>query len=136
MCAACMRSATWLLSCVPPGRTGTSSTRSGAAWPTRHCWSARTCAKAWARCAAARARYSARCRPTLRPVAGKVHGLPTQVLATPRADQQIAGLDRTRAKTFGEFLNDLAVQGYKTLRYRLSGPTPVDHVCAQHLPAP
>ena len=31
--------------------------------------------------------------------------------ATPRADQQIAGLDRTHAGAFGEFLDDLAARG-------------------------
>lgn len=34
--------------------------------------------------------------------------MPTEVIATPRADQQIAGLDRTHARAFGEFLDDLA----------------------------
>jgi hypothetical protein len=39
----------------------------------------------------------------------------TEVLATPRADQQIAGLDPTCAKAFSEFLDDLAAQGCKAL---------------------
>jgi hypothetical protein len=59
--------------------------------------------------------------------------VPTEVIATPRADQQIAGLDRTHARAFGEFLDDLAVRGCKALGYRLSGPTPVDHICVKHL---
>jgi hypothetical protein len=57
----------------------------------------------------------------------------TQVIATPRAHQQIAGLDRTHAKAFGEFLDDLAARGCKALGYRLSGPAPVDHLCVKHL---
>lgn len=59
--------------------------------------------------------------------------MPTEVLATPRADQQIAGLDRTHAKAFGEFLDDLAARGCQALGYRLSGPAPVDHLCVKHL---
>jgi hypothetical protein len=59
--------------------------------------------------------------------------VPTEVLATPRADQQIAGLDRTHARAFGEFLDDLAARGCQALGYRLSGPAPVDHLCVKHL---
>ena len=55
------------------------------------------------------------------------------MIATPRADQQIAGLDRTDARAFGEFLDDLAARGCQALGYRLSGPAPVDHLCARHL---
>jgi hypothetical protein len=36
--------------------------------------------------------------------------VPAEVTATPRADQQIAGLDRTRARAFGEFLDDPAAR--------------------------
>jgi hypothetical protein len=59
--------------------------------------------------------------------------VPTEVIATPRADQQIAELDRTHAKAFDDFLNDLAARGCHALGYRLSGPTPVDHMCVKHL---
>lgn len=59
--------------------------------------------------------------------------MPTAVLATPRADQQIQGLDRKQAKKFDEFLDDLAAQGCAALAYRLSGPTPLDHLCVKHL---
>jgi hypothetical protein len=59
--------------------------------------------------------------------------VPTEVIATPRADQQIAGLDRTHARAFGEFLDDLAARGCQALGYRLSGPAPVDHLCVKHL---
>ena len=59
--------------------------------------------------------------------------MPTEVIATPRADQQIAGLDRTHARAFGEFLDDLAARGCQALGYRLSGPAPVDHLCVKHL---
>lgn len=59
--------------------------------------------------------------------------MPTEVVATRRADQQIAGLDRTHAKAFGEFLDDLGTRGCKALAYRLSGPTPMDHMCVKHL---
>jgi hypothetical protein len=59
--------------------------------------------------------------------------VPTEVIATPRADQQIAGLDRTHARAFGEFLDDLAAQGCNALGCRLTGPAPVDHLCVKHL---
>ncbi|MGH3070204.1 MAG: hypothetical protein ACRDNT_02135 [Streptosporangiaceae bacterium] len=59
--------------------------------------------------------------------------MPTEVIATPRAEQQIAGLDRIHAKAFGDFLDDLAARGCKALGYRLSGRTPVDRMCVKHL---
>jgi hypothetical protein len=59
--------------------------------------------------------------------------VPTEVVATPRAEQQIAGLDRVHARAFSDFLDDLATQGCKALGYRLSGSTPVDHMCVKHL---
>lgn len=59
--------------------------------------------------------------------------MPTEVIATPRADQQIAGPDRTHARAFGEFQDDLAARGCQALGYRLSGPAPVDHMCVKHL---
>jgi hypothetical protein len=65
--------------------------------------------------------------------AAKVQGVPTEVVATPRADQQIAELDRAHTKALDDFLDDLAAQGCKALGYRLSGPTPVDHICVKHL---
>jgi hypothetical protein len=65
--------------------------------------------------------------------AARVRSVPTEVIATPRAEQQIAGLDRAHARAFGEFLDDLAARGCKALGYRLSGPAPVDHMCVKHL---
>jgi hypothetical protein len=59
--------------------------------------------------------------------------VPTEVLATPRAGQQIDGLNRRRSKEFNRFLDDLASRGCKALAYRLSGPTPIDHLCIKHL---
>ena len=88
---------------------------------------------AWTRCAVARAACSARSAPTVLRRAARVRGVPTEVIATPRADQQIAGLDRTHARAFGEFLDDLAARGCQALGYRLSGPAPVDHLCVKHL---
>jgi hypothetical protein len=52
--------------------------------------------------------------------------MPTEVLATPRAEQQISGLTRKQAKTFDNFLNELAADGCRALAYRLSGNPPVD----------
>lgn len=59
--------------------------------------------------------------------------MPTEVRATPRAEQQIDGLNRRRSKEFNRFLDDLASRGCKALAYRLSGPTPIDHLCVKHL---
>jgi hypothetical protein len=58
--------------------------------------------------------------------------MPTEVLATSRADQQIAGLTRRPAKTFDGFLDDLAPRGCQALAYRLSGDPPIDHLCVKH----
>jgi hypothetical protein len=54
-------------------------------------------------------------------------------VATPRAEQQIAGLNRRQSKSFNDFLNDLAARGCRALAYRLSGPAPLDHMCVKHL---
>ncbi|MGO9082304.1 MAG: hypothetical protein ACLQDY_25305 [Streptosporangiaceae bacterium] len=59
--------------------------------------------------------------------------MPTEVLATARAEQQIDALGRRQARAFGEFLNDLAARGCAALAYRLSGPTPLNHLCVKHL---
>ena len=59
--------------------------------------------------------------------------MPTEVLATPRADQQIAALGRRQTTHFNTFVDDLAARGCAALAYRLSGPTPIDHVCVKHL---
>jgi hypothetical protein len=67
------------------------------------------------------------------PEAAKVRGVPTEVVATPRAEQQIAGLNRRQSKSFNDFLNDLAARGCRALAYRLSGPVPLDHMCVKHL---
>ena len=76
---------------------------------------------------------SARPAPAALRRAARFRGVPTEVIATPRADQQIAGLDRTHAREFGTFLDDLAARGCRALGYRLSGPAPVDHMCVKHL---
>jgi len=59
--------------------------------------------------------------------------VPTEVLTTPRADQQAARLGRRGSKKFNGFLDDLAAHGCKALAYRLSGPTPIDQICVKHL---
>lgn len=81
----------------------------------------------------AKAAFCARAFRTKLVVTGKVRGVSTQVLATPRADQQIATLDRIHANAFNDFLDDLAARGCRALGYRLSGPTPVNHMCVKHL---
>jgi hypothetical protein len=57
----------------------------------------------------------------------------TEVLATPRAEQQISGLTRGQAKAFDNFLNELAATGCRALAYRLSGNPPLGHMCVKHL---
>jgi len=44
--------------------------------------------------------------------------VPTEVIAPPRAGQQIAGLDRAHARAFSEFVDDLAARGCKALGCR------------------
>ncbi len=58
--------------------------------------------------------------------------MPTEVLATRRAEQQIGTLSREQSKAFENFLNDLAAAGCRALAYRLSGRT-LDHICVKHL---
>jgi hypothetical protein len=59
--------------------------------------------------------------------------MPTEVLATPRAEQQIGRLSRKQSRAFENFLNDLAADGCRALAYRLSGQAPIDHLCVKHL---
>lgn len=59
--------------------------------------------------------------------------MPTEVLSTPRADQQVGSLTRKQSRTFDAFLDDLAAGGCQALAYRLAGETPVDHLCVKHL---
>jgi hypothetical protein len=59
--------------------------------------------------------------------------MPTEVLATPRAEQQIGRLSRKQSRAFENFLNELAAGGCKALAYRLSGQVPIDHLCVKHL---
>jgi hypothetical protein len=59
--------------------------------------------------------------------------MPTEVLATPRADQQLGSLNRKQARTVDAFLNDLAARGCHALAYRLAGEAPINHLCVKHL---
>lgn len=59
--------------------------------------------------------------------------MPTEVLVTPRADQQIGGLRRADYKTVNSFLDDLAARGCRALAYRLAGELPLNHICVKHL---
>jgi hypothetical protein len=65
---------------------------------------------------------SARPAPAALRRAASVRGVPTEVIATPRADQQIAGLDRTHAREFGTFLDDLAARGLQGARLPAEWP--------------
>jgi hypothetical protein len=61
--------------------------------------------------------------------------VPTVVVATPRAQQQIIALNRWDRRQVDAFVDDLARRGCAALAYRLSGPTPIDDVCLKHLGA-
>jgi hypothetical protein len=69
----------------------------------------------------------------MRAPAANVPVMPTEVLATPRAEQQIGALRRKHSMAFENFLNDLATSGCRALGYRLSGETPLNHLCVKHL---
>jgi hypothetical protein len=56
-----------------------------------------------------------------------------EVLSTPRAQQQIAALDRTHAKALDSFIDGLAREGCGALAYRLTGPTLLSRLCVKHL---
>jgi hypothetical protein len=59
--------------------------------------------------------------------------VPLEVLATPRADQQIGTLTRRRRQAFDQFLDMLMAEGCAVLSYRLTGDPPIDHLCVKHL---
>ncbi|HEX9354271.1 MAG TPA: hypothetical protein VF933_10725 [Streptosporangiaceae bacterium] len=59
--------------------------------------------------------------------------MPTEVLATPRVEQQTGRLSRKQSRAFENFLNDLAAGGCRALTYRLSGQAPIDHLCVKHI---
>jgi mRNA-degrading endonuclease RelE of RelBE toxin-antitoxin system len=59
--------------------------------------------------------------------------MPTEILATPRAEQQIGVLSRKQSRAFEKFLNELAADGCRALAYRLSGQAPIDHLCVKYL---
>jgi hypothetical protein len=55
------------------------------------------------------------------------------VRATPLAEQQIATLTRRDRTRFNDFVLEPGRQGCAALAYRLSGTTPIDHICVKHL---
>lgn len=56
-----------------------------------------------------------------------------EIASTRRAKQQIDDLDRTHSRAFLAFLDNLARNGCAALAYRMSGQTPLDHLCVKHL---
>ena len=58
-----------------------------------------------------------------------------EVIATRRAQQQIAALDRAHTRAFTAFLDDLSLNGCAALAYRLTGPVPLSRLCVKHLRA-
>jgi len=61
--------------------------------------------------------------------------VPVEVVTTRRAQQQAAALDRTHARAFAAFLDDLSLNGCAALAYRLTGPVPLSRLCVKHLRA-
>jgi len=61
--------------------------------------------------------------------------VPIEVIATRRAQQQIATLDRAHTRAFAAFLDDLSINGCAALAYRLTGPVPLSRLCVKHLRA-
>ena len=59
--------------------------------------------------------------------------MPTQIVRTMRADQQLRGLDRAKQRRVLDFLRELEANGCVALGYRLTGPEPLDRLCAKHL---
>jgi hypothetical protein len=59
--------------------------------------------------------------------------VPVEVIATRRAQQQVEALDRTNARAFTAFLDDLSINGCAALAYRLTGPVPFSWLCVKHL---
>ena len=59
--------------------------------------------------------------------------MPIEVISTRRAQQQADHLDRTRARKFVAFVDDLARTGCAALGYRLTGPVPLSRMCVKHL---
>jgi len=59
--------------------------------------------------------------------------MPIEVLRTPLADQQVKTLHRERQKRVIEFVRDLEARGCAALSYRLTGDSPLDHLCDKHL---
>ena len=61
--------------------------------------------------------------------------VPVEVIATRRAQQQIAALDRAHTRALATFLDDLSLNGCAALAYRLTGPVPLSRLCVKHLRA-
>jgi hypothetical protein len=57
----------------------------------------------------------------------------TEVVTTPRADQQINQLRSTQTKQLTTFVKDLESRGCAALGYRLTGDEPLEHLCVKHL---
>ncbi len=56
-----------------------------------------------------------------------------EVVATPVAQRQIAGLRGQRRQAFGEFEQLLAASGCAAMGYRLTGDQPLASLCIKHL---
>lgn len=59
--------------------------------------------------------------------------MPTQVLETPRASQQVGGLRKKDLERYEQFLDMLQGSGCSALGYRLTGELPIGRLCVKHL---
>lgn len=56
-----------------------------------------------------------------------------EILETPIAARQAAGLRGSAKKSYEAFLDELESAGCQALGYRLTGPSPLPHLCVRHL---
>jgi hypothetical protein len=59
--------------------------------------------------------------------------VPTRVLFTGRANQQVLALPGRPRRRVADFIEQLQSQGCAALGYRLSGPKPISHICVKHI---
>ncbi|GAA0473818.1 hypothetical protein Ade02nite_74190 [Paractinoplanes deccanensis] len=59
--------------------------------------------------------------------------MPTAIVRTPRADQQLRSLPKSKQKRVVAFLRELQADGCAALGYRLTGADPLERLCDKHL---
>ena len=62
-----------------------------------------------------------------------LRSVPMRVFFSKRADQQHVMLRKRDRERVADFVVELKANGCKALGYRLTGTTPIDHLCVRHL---